>query len=425
MTVSAPQKAHAASMRKLQYQLLPEAATVLYVVCMTMQLANIGSLLVLLQIGVFGLLVASRPAESLQIFLRWWPLLLTPIIAFLSFMWSDIPAESARYGFQLLFTAFVGVLLASFLPIHRFIIMVFIAMLAFCLLSVAGGRAGHSAEGMVLIGLTGSKNQMALAGFTLFLSALATFMMRQTPRLVRLAAGVGIMLGLVILLITKSASALVLGVVCGPALVGIYLTQRMMPAARAAIFIVTALIVFPLLFMAPEIEAGITNFLYNSMGKDLTLTGRTVLWEEALHQIARKPVEGLGYYGFWLGDSWEARLIMFNHGIGDGRAFHFHNTYLQMAVDTGLIGAISFAGAMAAILFAGIRQYLLHPTTATSFALIMFLGIAVLSFTEQVLAPMLPRTLFLYACAVYLFAKPPPPPQPTPARVYRKSWATA
>jgi exopolysaccharide production protein ExoQ len=425
MTASAAQQAHAASMRKLQYQLLPEAATVLYVVCMTLQLGGIGSLIVLLQIGVFGLLVASRPAESLQIFLRWWPLLLTPIVAFLSFLWSDLPAESARYGFQLLFTAFIGVLLANFLPIHRFIIMVFIGMMGFCLLSVASGRMGHAADGEALIGFTGSKNQMALAGFTLFLSAMATFMLRQTPRLIRLAAGSGMLLGLVVLLMTKSASALVLGAVCGPGLIGVYLTQRMTPAARASIFIVVALITIPLVFLAPEIEAAINDFLYNSMGKDLTLTGRTVLWEQALLLIAQKPVEGLGYYAFWLGDSFEAQIILFNNGIGDGRAFHFHNTYLQMAVDTGIVGAATFAAAMAAILFGGIRKYLLHPTTATSYTLVMFLGIAVLSFTEQVLAPMLPRTLFLYACGVYLLTKPPPPAAPPPQRVYRKSWAHA
>jgi exopolysaccharide production protein ExoQ len=180
-----------------------------------------------------------------------------------------------------------------------------------------------------------------------------------------------------------------------------------------------------LVFLAPEIEAAINDFLYNSMGKDLTLTGRTVLWEQALLLIAQKPVEGLGYYAFWLGDSFEAQIILFNNGIGDGRAFHFHNTYLQMAVDTGIVGAATFAAAMAAILFGGIRKYLLHPTTATSYTLVMFLGIAVLSFTEQVLAPMLPRTLFLYACGVYLLTKPPPPAAPPPQRVYRKSWAHA
>jgi len=425
MTMAAASQARAATLRKVQYQLLPEAAAVIYVACMTAQLSDFGTVVVLLQLGVFALLVASRPAETLQIFLRWWPLLLTPIIAFASFVWSDLPAQSARYGFQLLFTAFVGVMLASILPIHRFVIMVFFGMLGFCLLSLASGRMGHSVDGMVLIGFTGSKNQMALAGFTLFISAMATFMLRQTPRLTRLAAGFGILIGLFILLITKSASAVVLAVVCGPGLIGVYLTQRMTPAARAAIFIVVALTTLPLLFLAPEIEAGINDFLYNSMGKDLTLTGRTVLWAQALELIARKPVEGLGYYAFWLGDSLEAKIIMFNNGIGDGRAFHFHNTYLQMAVDTGIVGAATFAGAMAAILFAGIRRYLLHPTTATSFALIMFLGIAVLSFTEQVLAPMLPRTLFLYACGVYLFMKPPPPAQPAPRRVYRKSWATA
>lgn len=423
MTVTTANAGRAAAFNKLRNQFLPETAACVFVFMMTNQMG--GSLGVVIQLGFFGLLIAARPTDCLQIFLRWWPLLAAPIIAFISFTWSDLPAVSARYGFQLLFTAFAGVLIANMLPAYRFVHMIFLSMLVFCIVSIMSRRMGPAIDGLVLVGLTGSKNQMALAAYTLLVSAIATGLLRQTPPWMRAAAAAGILIGLFVLAITKSASALVLTGIAVPGLLAIYLTQKMTPAARMSILIVAVIVTIPIIFLAPEIEEAINYFLFNTLGKDPTLTGRTQLWAYAQEMIARRPVQGYGYQSFWLGDSLEVLSFLHGAGVGDPRSFHFHNTYLQIGVDIGYVGMIAFAGAMIAILFGGMRQYVLNPTTSTTFAFVMFLGIAVLSFTELVMAPMLPRTLFLYAFGVYLLAKPPPPAAPPPQRVYRKSWAHA
>ena len=421
MTIAAAPASRAAAFNKLRNQFLPESAAFVFVALMTSQTGN--SLFVVIQLAFFALLVAARPADCLSIFLRWWPLLLTPIIAFMSFAWSDMPAVSARYGFQLLFTAFAGVLIANMLPLHRFIHMIFLSMLAFCVLSIASRRMGHSIEGPVLIGFTGSKNQMALAAYTLLVSSIATGLLRQTPAWMRASAAAGILVGLGILAGTKSASALVLTGITVPGLLAIYFTQKMTPATRMSILIVAVIVAIPIVFLAPEIEAGINDFMYHTLGKDPTLTGRTQLWAYAQELIERRPVQGYGYQSFWFGESIELTTILRWAGVVDGRTFHFHNTYFQLGVDIGIVGMLTFAGAIVATLFAGMRRFVLHPTTATTFAFVMFLGIAILSFTELVMAPMLPRTLFLYAFAVYLFSKPPPPVAAPSKRVYRKSWA--
>ncbi|GAM96391.1 lipid A core-O-antigen ligase and related enzymes [alpha proteobacterium U9-1i] len=423
MTSVAAPNPRAAALRKLQMQFLPEAAAFAFVALMTAQVSEVGPLLVLAQLGIFGLLVVMRPADCLRIFLRWWPLLLTPLIAFASFFWSDLPAQSARYGFQLFFTAFVGVLLANMLPPHRFIAMTFLSMLVFCILSVASRRMGPSVEGLVLVGFTGSKNQMALAAYTLLVSGVATFLLRESPRWMRPAALFGGLVAVYILATTSSASAFLLAGLAAPGLIALHLTKRMAPAVRVAILGFAIIVAIPIIFLAPEIEAAINYFLFDTLGKDPTLTGRTHLWAHAVDLISRRPIEGYGYQAFWLGESPESVGLLRWAGVADGRTFHFHNTYLQLGVDIGYLGMVTFAGAILAGLFAGMRQYILHPTTATAWAFVMFLGIAVLSFTELVLAPMLPRTLFLYACVVYLFWSPQPAAQPAPRRVYRKTWA--
>jgi|CXWL01.1.fsa_nt_gi exopolysaccharide production protein ExoQ len=412
----------AAALHKFQTQLLPEVVAGGLIILMTMQLPELGPLPVLAQLGLFALLIAARPAESLQAFLRWWPLLLVPILAFASFIWSDLPGASARYGFQLLFTAFAGALLAVLVPPHRFISVLFLAMFVFCLLCIASGRQGDSAHGAVLVGLTGSKNQMALAGFNLLVPAIAVALMRQSPNWLRLLAIPGALLGLLVVAITASATAFLLTAAAAPGLIALHLMQRFTPAARVGVFVVLAVIAVPLIFLAPEISNAIDTFMWEVLGKDPTLTGRTYLWAQAQQLIEARPILGYGYQAIWLGESADTLGLLRWAGISDGRSFHFHNTYLQVGVDTGMIGMVVLIGTLAATGFAGVRQAIFTPTTATSFFFLSFLLTIVLTFTDVVLAPMQPRTLLLFAAAVYLYGHVTKPAEPR-QRVYRKSWA--
>jgi O-antigen ligase len=76
--------------------------------------------------------------------------------------------------------------------------------------------------------------------------------------------------------------------------------------------------------------------IFSALGKDLTLTGRVELWKFALHSILARPIGGYGFDSFFLspGPHGGLRLRL----IIDWAAPHIHNSWLQIALDLGLVG---------------------------------------------------------------------------------------
>jgi exopolysaccharide production protein ExoQ len=402
-------------LRKLQTQTVPEICAFFFIVFMTAQVPEVGPLLIVAQLGLFALLIAVQPMECLKAILRWWPLLLTPILAFASFMWSDLPAASARYGFQLLFTAYVGVILATLLPPSRFLAMSFLSVFVFCVLSILSHRQGYAAHGMVLVGFTGSKNQMALAGFALLLAAFGALLDPKQPRGLRIATLPAFPVALYVIASTASATAVLIAGVAAPALAAAAFAQRLRPAGRVGTFLAVLLFLLPIAFIWTDVLEWINRFMIDVLEKDPTLTGRTYLWAQAESLIERRPVFGYGYQAFWLGGSVDAVGLLRWAEQTDGRQFHFHNTFLQIGVDTGYIGMATFIFTLVVIGVMSARQFILTPTVATSYLFVNFLILAMLAMTELILAPLLPRTMLLYACAVYAFWTPGKRAAPAPA----------
>jgi exopolysaccharide production protein ExoQ len=385
---------------------LPELAAVLIFIMMSTQLPGIGPFLVLGELALVALLFVFRPAVFIETLLRWWPLLLAPILAVVSALWSEVPALSARYGAQFLFTAFLGVLLARLMTPRRFVWMFFIAMFIFCVLSVLSGRDGPSAEGRVLIGLTGSKNQIGLAGQVLLLSALAVLMMRQAAAPLRWLAVLAIPLALFLVVGARSATATVMTLAGVAALFGLWFAQRLPPGGRVAAIVSAVLVLAPLSALTPELIQAVDHFVYDTLGKDPTLTGRTLLWARADDLIARRPFFGYGYQAIWMGESFDSIGLMRLTGMDDGRQFHFHHQFRQTAVDTGVIGLVALAGSIIAAGLAALRQFLLYPSVATSFFLITFLLTVARGFGDVVLTPFSMHAVLFFAAAVYAFWRP-------------------
>ncbi len=68
------------------------------------------------------------------------------------------------------------------------------------------------------------------------------------------------------------------------------------------------------------------------VGRDLTFTGRTEIWELVLREKTN-PLIGVGFYSFWLGDRPER--------LSEGYYYHLneaHNGYLETYLNNGLIG---------------------------------------------------------------------------------------
>lgn len=404
---------------------LPEISTGLMLIFMGTQVPQIGPILILLELGLVGLLLIFRTRTFIETLTGWWWLLLMPALCMISALWSELPAMSARYGAQFLFTAFVGVLLARLLTPRRFVIVMCVAMFAFVIMSIIFGRQGPSAEGMVLIGLTGSKNQMGYAGQLLFLAGLAVLLMGNISIRLRWIAALALPLGAFIVAGTHSATAVLMTFGGSVVLWTLWFSQRLPPGGRLWTLVGLVVVVTPFIALIPEIIAFINHFIFDTLNKDPTLTGRTVLWDVADDLIRRRPVFGYGYMSFWMSESPDSMRIKHLFGIADGRTFHFHHQFRQVAVDTGLIGLVAFSGALVAAGVAAVRQVLLRPDVATSFFFVIYALMVARAFTDILITPFSMHTILFFAALTYAFYRPQEAVAEgsVQARARRRAWA--
>lgn len=76
-----------------------------------------------------------------------------------------------------------------------------------------------------------------------------------------------------------------------------------------------------------------------ALGRDPTLTGRTILWEWGYQAIAERPVLGWGF-GAYFRSPYGELPSLYVPQFFDYEIAHFHNSYIQTAVDLGVIGLI-------------------------------------------------------------------------------------
>lgn len=89
------------------------------------------------------------------------------------------------------------------------------------------------------------------------------------------------------------------------------------------------------------------------VGRDPTLTGRTILWEWGLTAIAERPVLGWGFTGYFHSPYGDIPSLYVPQFFGYEIA-HFHNSYIQTAVDLGVVGLLVL---VAVLLYTTVRSY--------------------------------------------------------------------
>jgi O-antigen ligase len=109
-----------------------------------------------------------------------------------------------------------------------------------------------------------------------------------------------------------------------------------------------------LFLLGPVIQVGFEAFVGESLsssvvgasGRDETLTGRTIMWSDILTIASEKPILGVGYGAFWVGDKgrelplW-SEFVTWSPGQG-------HNGYIDLYVELGFVGAILMTGVIIA-----------------------------------------------------------------------------
>ena len=155
---------------------------------------------------------------------------------------------------------------------------------------------------------------------------------------------------------SKTALALALAV---PLLAGLTLIVTKITRISPAVILLTIPLCYVLLFSVSNFS--IERISYMLYG-DLSLTGRTVIWEFANYEIARRPLLGWGYQSFWLAGPGAPSIVDapgWVKTMPDG-----HNGYVDTKLELGYIGLVLLLVFIIATLHGAGRVADRHPARA-------------------------------------------------------------
>lgn len=314
-------------------------------------------------------------ALSNLIFMSW------PLIACLSAIWSIAPSLSFDHGLQLLMTTLVAFLICIQLRLHQLIAIFFCAMLAAAIITLASQLLLPDVYSDA--GWRGSfphKNIMGAAMSLLVITACCLFLQGRW-RTVSLAA-----IGLALFLIAKSNSAaavmsLAIALIPLPFAYA-YLRGRATFLVMIGIALVLAAVGALGIYIA-MIFVGIDpiDIVLSAVGRERTLTGRTMLWDLAEQAIESRPWLGFGYKAYWTNVPAEMLALLQIVGF----VFHFHNNYLDVAVAFGFIGPILLALGLLTGFVRSLRMLLTGTEAIDIWPFLIVVMIIILTFVENLL----------------------------------------
>ncbi len=328
-------------------------------------------------------------------------LMLLPVIAIVSTIWSAAPSETIRGSVQ--YAATVGIMVVFFrtLPL-RLLIGVLMLAGAAATLSVLAFQPDAILRGYPLVGGLGSKNIAAFNSSITLLTGLGVLFDRMQPRLFRIAAAPTIPLAALALILAQSAGALVSTSAAVLVLIILVTFKNLPVALRGGAFLLILAIAPLAWFLGPALSDAVFADVLEATGKDATLTGRTELWNYALSRIPDHPVFGRGYQAFWIQGTPDAEA-MWRIGNTPGRSgFTFHNQYIELLIELGAIGFTAFVITALSGFIGIMYKALVYSNHAVNCLAVLMLSLLTRSSVESVLSfPFSMFTaLFMAACCV-------------------------
>lgn len=275
--------------------------------------------------------------------------------ALLSIAWSSAPNASLRSEMNLIRCVLFGIYFSSRYTLReqiKLLALTFGIAALFCFLfgallptyGVMGmglemdkENLNHTGAWRGIFTHKNSLGRFMTLGTLIFLITSAPNKNKQYLKWIMTFAGV-----LIILLSTSKSSLIVLTTLV--ALIPLFRALRW-NYSKSIPFIIT------LIFSLGSV---VTLFLDNAelilgaMGKDMTLTGRTDLWNESLISIGEKPWLGYGLGGFWRGIQGESEVII---QVMRWNVPHSHNGFIDILLDLGVIGLILFVLCFSTVYF--------------------------------------------------------------------------
>ncbi|HET7481213.1 MAG TPA: O-antigen ligase [Rubrobacteraceae bacterium] len=330
-------------------------------------------------------------------------LLLLTVVALASVLWAVSPEVTERRSVALIGSTLFGIYLASRFSLSEMLRLLAWAMgiavvlsLLFVLALPSYGISGASLTQGDWQGIFGQKNTL---GKNMALSITVFLILAMSSRSHRWIALSGIGLSSVLLLFSHSTTSLVVAVsiIC---LVPFFRGLRWKRTLAVSLVILTILLSgsFAIWFVSnPQIVLG-------ALGKDTTLTGRTVLWSAVLKAIHERPWLGYGYSSFWLGWEYPSADVWL---ATRGNYYDSHNGILDLWLQLGFLGICIFALNFLRALLRAVA-WVRATVTAEGIWPLAFLSFMLLSnLTEGTILQQNNLSWILYVATVFSIATPP------------------
>jgi exopolysaccharide production protein ExoQ len=262
------------------------------------------------------------------------------IVACLSMFWSAAPPVTARAAIQYMTHIMCALIAMRVLDIRTLTLGAVSGVALVLLYSLAFGHYEFDAiDGTFsFVGAFDSKNQLGLyASLGIYFSFAAVFILGER-RIWMIGCGIVGLLSAYCLIAAQSATS----VITTGAVVMLCVSMRVIlllsPKNRKLLF--TAAAVFVGVLVVAGAYLGAADVVLGAFGKDSTLTGRTYLWQQGIAAAELHPIFGIGYQAYWVQGFSEPERLWEEFFITARGGFHFHNTYIETAVETGIVGVI-------------------------------------------------------------------------------------
>ena len=317
------------------------------------------SLLRMVFIGIYFVtigLLAFRWQKTLTfIASNYWLLLLIGLAIF-SISWSSIPHIAFRKVISLIGATFFGVYLGSRYDFKQqlgiyswtFGIAMFFSY-AFSLALPRYGVMNTDAIVGAWQGIFPHKNGLGESMFVGFMTFYFSSLLELNRRK-RIFFQICCLLSVVLIYFGQSATALM-------SVLFIFITaqglKRLSITSKKSVFLVLLFLIFTCLMLFLLLVNFNTFLTVND--KDVTLSGRTILWHTLEQFIREKPWFGYGYGSFFSGESRETNVLWQIHTWSP---VHAHNGYIQLCLNIGFVGFAVFCFGYISCLFNSLFRYL-------------------------------------------------------------------
>lgn len=300
-------------------------------------------------------LTDARMAIWLWVFVVW---------CIISTIWSGMPSLTFRYAIQLGLTFALAISAATRISLTSLLRVLLVTGFITGLLCLMLNRVN---AGGAWAGIFGSKNALAQFATLNVLVGFAALLDIRTSRPWRLLATFVLCLGALLLVSADSMGALLATMMACVLMLILSMLHFARASFRTLLGALAVLLVLGTTFLIMSNFEIFSLLILDLTGKDVTLTGRTVLWDIAFNEIAKYPLLGQGYKGFWVPGNPIAEELWDEFGIVSKQGFHFHNTLISNAVEIGLIGIALQAGLFFFGCFVLVRRSILKPSAETLF----------------------------------------------------------